>query len=76
MSGKTQNEELPSALTHDRILTAYTPMQNRFAGINPSCPVRRPITHTITLFTLATTSPVHLFRPTRTVDITVSKHDK
>ena len=58
------------------MLTAYTPIQNTFAGINPSCPVRIPITQTITLFTLATTSPVHRLRPTRTVDNTVSKQDK
>jgi hypothetical protein len=51
-------------------------MQNRFAGMNPSCPVRMPITQTITLFTLATTSPVHRFRPTKTVDNTVRQQDK
>jgi hypothetical protein len=35
-----------------------------------------PITQTITLFTLATTRPAQRFRPTKTVDKTVSKHDK
>ena len=35
-----------------------------------------PITQTITLFTLATTSPVHRFRPTKTVDNTVRQQDK
>jgi hypothetical protein len=35
-----------------------------------------PITQTIMLFTLATTSPVHRLRPTKTVDNTVSKQDK
>ena len=28
--------ELVSDFTHDRILNTYTPMQNRFAGMNPS----------------------------------------
>jgi len=61
---------------HDRILNTYTPMQNRFAGINPSCPVRNPITQIMPLLTPATASPVHRFRPTRTVERTVRQHDK
>ena len=62
--------------THDRMLNAYTPMQNRFAGINPNCPVRNPITQIIALFTPATASPVHRFRPTRTVERTVRPHER
>jgi methylphosphotriester-DNA--protein-cysteine methyltransferase len=44
--------------------------------MNPSCPVRIPIKQTITLFALATTSPGHRFRPTKTVDSTVRQQDK
>ena len=74
--GMQRDYELISDLTHDRILKAYTAMQNRFAGMKPNCPVFTPIAQTITLFTLATTRPVHRFRPTRIVESTVSKHDK
>jgi hypothetical protein len=74
--GRPEAYELLAAFTHERILTAYTPIQNRFAGINPSCPVRMPMMHTITLLTPATTNPVHLFWPTRIVERTVSKQEK
>lgn len=62
--------------THERMLNAYTPIQNRFAGINPNCLVFKPITQIIALFIPATASPVHRFRPTRTVDSTVRQQDK
>jgi hypothetical protein len=63
-------------LTHERMLNTYTAMQNKFAGINPSCPVRNPITQMIALFTPATASPVQRLRPTRTVERTVRQQDK
>ena len=63
-------------LAHDRMLKTYTPMQNKLAGIKPSCPVRNPITQMMALFTPATASPVHRLRPTRIVERTVRQQDK
>src|SRR5215469_6470010 len=37
-----------SDLRHARILTPQSAMQNTFAGINPNCAVRTPITHMMT----------------------------
>jgi hypothetical protein len=34
-------------------------MQNRFAGIKPSCDVRNPIAETIKLLIIAIRSPTH-----------------
>jgi hypothetical protein len=64
------------SFTHERMLNTYTPIQNRFAGMNPSWPVRIPITQMIPLFTPATASPVHRLRPTRSVERTVRQQDR
>ena len=58
------------------MLSAYTQMQNRFAGINANCEVRHPIMQTIKLLTMETRSPVHDFRPTRIVAKTVRAHER
>jgi len=53
----------------------FTAMQNTFAGIKPNCAVRIAMMHTITLFTQAMASPVHCFRPIKTVEITVRQQE-
>ena len=53
------------------MLNAYTQMQNRFAGIKPSCEVRKPIAQTIKLFTIAIRSPIQDFRASSIVASTV-----
>ena len=58
------------------MLNAYTQMQNRFAGIKPSCDVRNPIAQTIKLLTIATRSPVQDFRASRTVAKMVRKQER
>jgi hypothetical protein len=63
-------------LSHDRMLKAYTQMQNTFAGMKPNCDVRNPITQTIKLLTIETRSPVQDFRPTRIVASTVSRQER
>jgi hypothetical protein len=55
---------------------ALTTMQNRFAGINPACAVRRPMTHISTLLTAQSTQPSQRRRPTRIVEATVSTQDR
>jgi hypothetical protein len=62
-------------LSQDRMLNAYTQMQIRFAGIKPNWDVRKPITQTIKLLTIDIRSPVHDFRPTRTVANIVRKQE-
>jgi hypothetical protein len=44
--------------------------------MNPNCEVRKPITHTMPLFTAATTHPFQQRFPTRMVEQIVSTHDK
>jgi hypothetical protein len=61
---------------HARRLNAFMQMQNTFAGIKPYCDVCNPITQTTRLLTHETTSPVHIFLPSRIVATTVRKHDK
>src|ERR1700736_5352022 len=61
---------------HARRLNAFMQMQNRFAGIKPYCDVCNPITQTMRLLTPETTSPVHIFLPTRIVATTVRKHER
>ena len=61
---------------HVRRLNAFMQMQNTFAGIKPYCDVCNPITQTTRLLTPETTSPVHIFLPSRIVATTVRKHDK
>jgi hypothetical protein len=58
------------------MLNAYTQMQNRFAGIKPSCDVRKPIAHTIKLLKIATRSPIQDFRASSIVAKTVRRHER
>jgi hypothetical protein len=51
-------------------------MQNRFAGIKPSCEVRNPIAQTIKLLTVAIRSPIQDFRASSIVARTVRKHER
>jgi hypothetical protein len=44
--------------------------------MKPNWPVRKPITHTIPLFTAATTHPFQQRFPTKMVEQMVSTHDK
>jgi hypothetical protein len=63
-------------LSQDRMLNAYTQMQIRFAGMKPNWDVRKPITQMIKLLTIDIRSPVHDFRPTRTVANMVRKQER
>jgi len=58
------------------MLNAYTPMQNRFAGIKPRCDVRNPIAQTIKLLAIATRSPIQDFRASRIVARMVKKQER
>jgi hypothetical protein len=58
------------------MLNAYTQMQNRFAGIKPSCDVRNPIAQTIKLFTIPIRSPTQHFRASNIVASTVRKQER
>lgn len=58
------------------MLNPYTQMQNRFAGIKPSCDVRNAMAQTIKLLTIAIRSPVQDFRASRIVARTVRKHER
>ena len=58
------------------MLNAYIKTQNRFAGINANCDVRHPMMQMTKLLTMEIRSPVHDFRPTRTVPKTVRQHER
>ena len=58
------------------MLNAYVQMQNRFAGIRPSCDVRNAIAQMITLLTIAIRSPIQDFRPSSIVARTVRKQER
>ena len=64
------------SLSHARMLNAYTPMQNRFAGIKPSCDLCNPTTQTIRLLAIATRSPIQDFRASSIVARTVRKQER
>jgi hypothetical protein len=55
---------------------ALTTMQKTFAGMNPNCSVRNPMTHMMTLLTPAKAQPSQHRRPTRMVDATVKTHER
>jgi hypothetical protein len=63
-------------LRHARKLMAAITMQKTFAGTKPSCAVRTPITHMITLLTAASSQPSQQRRPTRIVDATVNRQER
>lgn len=50
--------------------------QKTLAGTKPHCPVRNPIMQMITLLAAATTHPCHIRRPTRIVDVMVSRQER
>ena len=58
------------------MLNAYMQMQNRFAGIRPSCDVRNAIAQMITLLTIAIRGPIQDFRPSSIVARTVRKQER
>jgi hypothetical protein len=58
------------------MLNPYTQMQNRFAGIKPSCDVRNPMAQTIKLLAIAIRSPIQDFRASSIVARTVKKHER
>jgi hypothetical protein len=58
------------------MLKAYMQMQNRFAGIKPSCDVRNAIAQTIKLLTIPARSPIQDFRASSTVARTVRIHER
>jgi hypothetical protein len=64
------------SLSHDRMLNAYMQMQNRFAGIKPSCDVRNAIAQTIKLLIIAIRSPIQDFRASSIVARTVRKQER
>src|SRR5258708_798710 len=51
-------------------------MQNKFAGMKPSCSVLSPMTQMIKLFAAASTQPSQHLLPTRIVEKTVRTQDK
>jgi hypothetical protein len=55
---------------------ALTTMQKILAGMNPSCSVRKPITHMMTLFTPANAQPSQHRRPTKMVEATVNTQER
>ena len=57
-------------------LIALTTMQKTFAGMNPNCSVRNPITHMMMLLTPASAQPSQHRRPTRIVDATVRMQER
>jgi hypothetical protein len=63
-------------LRQARRLIALITIQNKLAGINPSCSVLRPIRQMSTLFTPAKAQPSQHRRPTRIVDAIVNMQDK
>ena len=63
-------------LRQARRLIALTTIQNTLAGMKPSCAVRSPITHMMTLLTPARAQPSQHRRPTRIVDATVNTHER
>ena len=63
-------------MSHDRMLDAYMQMQNRFAGMRPSCEVRNAIAQTIKLFTIAIKSPIHDFRASSKVARIVKRQER
>ena len=65
-----------AALRQVRRLMTLITMQNTLAGIKPSCAVLMPMTHIITLFTVANTQPSQHRRPTRIVEVMVSTHER
>jgi hypothetical protein len=58
------------------MLMALMTMQKIFAGMNPNCAVRKPITQIMTLFTPARAHPSQHRRPTRIVDATVNTQER
>jgi hypothetical protein len=58
------------------MLIAYTQMQNRFAGMKPSCDVRDAIAQTIKLLAIAIRSPIQDFRASSIVARTVRKQER
>jgi hypothetical protein len=58
------------------MLNAYMQMQNRFAGIKPSCDVRNAIAQTIKLLTIAIASPIQDFRASSIVARMVRKQER
>lgn len=67
---------MSSGLRQERRLMALTTMQKMFAGMNPSCAVRKPMTQIRMLLTPASAHPSQHRRPTRIVDAIVSTQDK
>ena len=58
------------------MLNPYTQMQNRFAGIKPSCDVRNAMAHTIKLLTIAIKRPTQDFRASNIVARIVRKQER
>lgn len=55
---------------------ALSTMQKTLAGMNPSCAVRNPMTHMITLLTPARAQPSQYRRPTRIVEAMVNTQER
>jgi len=55
---------------------ALTTMQKTFAGMNPNCAVRNPITQMMMLLTPASAQPSQYRRPTRIVDAMVKMQER
>jgi hypothetical protein len=51
-------------------------MQNTLAGMNPSCAVRKPMTHTMMLLIADKTHPSQQRRPIKTVEATVNTQER
>lgn len=59
-----------------RRLMTLIAIQNRLAGMKPSCAVLMPMMHMTTLFTVASSQPSQQRRPTRMVEVIVSTQDR
>lgn len=73
---RTQFDQQDLDLRQACRLIALTTMQKTFAGMKPSCAVRNPMMHMITLLTPARAQPSQHRRPTRIVEATVKTQER
>ena len=64
------------ALRQERRLKPYRTMQKRFAGMKPSCEVRKPMTQTIALLMVARIHPSQHRFPIRIAETMVSTQER
>lgn len=73
---RAQTEAEAEAFRQVRRLMALMTMQKTLAGMKPNCAVWTPMTHIMTLFTVASSQPSQQRRPTKIVEVIVNTQDK